>query len=319
VIVMHRAQDKSRQDEFTKRSHDSFKLWFPRMSALIVGPGLGRDPAVLACAVVAIREAASLSIPIVIDADGLFLLCQQPEILDGYRHVVLTPNTAELKRLVDNLKITTDERRSPSRYSHVSASTKVPVNPETVQQGLALSARSALKFCAASHCCSPWDLECSLLRFEGVTVYCKGTTDAIVCQPPGGSKSTLFIVIESFTFCSCLSSHPCPADGGEAIIVFGEEAGSPRRCGGQGDVASGCIATFLGWAKQYRKPHGSSVEAGLTCDKLVACALAGSSLLRRAASIAFAAHHRATTTPDIIGKIGLGFSQLFETEASPRL
>jgi hypothetical protein len=209
VIVMHRAQDKSRQDEFTKRSHDSFKLWFPRMSALIVGPGLGRDPAVLACAVVAIREAASLSIPIVIDADGLFLLCQQPEILDGYRHVVLTPNTAELKRLVDNLKITTDERRSPSRYSHVSASTKVPVNPETVQQGLALSARSVLKFCVASHCCSPWDLECSLLRFEGVTVYCKGTTDAIVCQPPGGSKSTLFLVIESFTFLPFFPPVPC--------------------------------------------------------------------------------------------------------------
>lgn len=111
------------------------------MSALIVGPGLGRDPAVLACAVVAIQEAASLSIPIVIDADGLFLLCQQPEILDGCRHVVLTPNTAELKRLIDSLKIVVDESHSLSRHSDAPVSRKAPVSPETVGKGLALSAR----------------------------------------------------------------------------------------------------------------------------------------------------------------------------------
>ncbi|MDR3740415.1 MAG: NAD(P)H-hydrate dehydratase [Terracidiphilus sp.] len=59
----------------TTRSRAAFAQWFPRMSAVVVGPGLGRQSSVLDCAAVAIETAISLSIPLVVDADGLFLVC----------------------------------------------------------------------------------------------------------------------------------------------------------------------------------------------------------------------------------------------------
>ncbi|MDR3742464.1 MAG: NAD(P)H-hydrate dehydratase [Terracidiphilus sp.] len=59
----------------TTRSRAAFAQWFPRMSAVVVGPGLGRQASVLDCAAVAIETAISLSIPLVVDADGLFLVC----------------------------------------------------------------------------------------------------------------------------------------------------------------------------------------------------------------------------------------------------
>lgn len=50
--------------------------WLPRLDALVIGPGLGRDP-VLAASVKHIFEAAKkINLPLVVDADGLFLVTQ---------------------------------------------------------------------------------------------------------------------------------------------------------------------------------------------------------------------------------------------------
>ena len=73
--------------------------WFERLHSLVIGPGLGRDPAVLESVKVLISEARQMEKVMVVDADGLFLVTSEPSIVQGYREVILTPNEAEFSRL----------------------------------------------------------------------------------------------------------------------------------------------------------------------------------------------------------------------------
>ncbi|XP_045042542.2 ATP-dependent (S)-NAD(P)H-hydrate dehydratase isoform X2 [Desmodus rotundus] len=58
--------------------------WLPRLHALVVGPGLGRDDALLENV-----------------KDGLWLIAQQPALIQGYQKAVLTPNHMEFIRLCE--------------------------------------------------------------------------------------------------------------------------------------------------------------------------------------------------------------------------
>ncbi|XP_062177201.1 ATP-dependent (S)-NAD(P)H-hydrate dehydratase [Alnus glutinosa] len=79
--------------------------------------------------------------------------------------------------------------------------------------------------------------------------------------------------------------------------------GSPRRCGGQGDILSGSVAVFLSWARQRL----SAAEGDLSISKInptmLGC-IAASALMRKAASLAFQNKKRSTLTSDIIECLG---------------
>ncbi|THF97084.1 hypothetical protein TEA_001895 [Camellia sinensis var. sinensis] len=98
--------------------------------------------------------------------------------------------------------------------------------------------------------------------------------------------------------------------------------GSPRRCGGQGDILSGrqslvfhrflssllslfhadiYVAVFVSWARQYisTAPKGELI----TNPTMLGC-IAGSALMRKAASLAFDNKRRSTLTSDIIECLG---------------
>ncbi|XP_071786883.1 ATP-dependent (S)-NAD(P)H-hydrate dehydratase-like [Asterias amurensis] len=77
--------------------------WLPRMHTLIIGPGLGRDEALLKNVAAVIERAKELQIPMVIDADAVYLLGETPEIIKGYTKAILTPNVVEFNRLYRNV------------------------------------------------------------------------------------------------------------------------------------------------------------------------------------------------------------------------
>lgn len=97
-----------------------------RVHAVIIGPGLGRDEVTLEIIRQIIPELRSMNMPMVIDADGLFLLSEAPNLiqgevgdveywvlevmvafdtfetrvpLSGYSQAILTPNHNEYIRL----------------------------------------------------------------------------------------------------------------------------------------------------------------------------------------------------------------------------
>jgi len=88
---------------------------FDRMHVLVIGPGLGRCPLVMAATARIISQAQDADLPLVLDADALYLVSQPP-----YQHllsktcrkgssVVLTPNEAEHRRLVQAFHGTEEE------------------------------------------------------------------------------------------------------------------------------------------------------------------------------------------------------------------
>jgi len=244
--------------------------WLPRMHSLIIGPGLGRQPSMIAAVTRTIAVATDMKIPMVIDADGLHMVCQNPDLVAGNRRVVLTPNIAEFRRLWSSVIDKTD------------------------------SSESSLK---------EDDMEAAVERLSatlGVIVLCKGSGD-IIAAPPA-SPST--------------SAHTATC----------KDSGSPRRCGGQGDVLSGAVATFLAWAHKAHKElyeasdssgggtgggGGGSGSDGLTSSQVSVAAVYGASLLTRTAGrLAFDKHARGMTTPDVIKQLPHAFVQLFD---DPRL
>ncbi|KAM4608762.1 ATP-dependent (S)-NAD(P)H-hydrate dehydratase isoform 1-T2 [Polymixia lowei] len=82
---------------------EEIEKWLPRLHSLVVGPGLGREDALLKTAKEVIEKSKSRDIPIVIDADGLWLVSQQPSVIQGYQKGILTPNFMEFTRLYEAL------------------------------------------------------------------------------------------------------------------------------------------------------------------------------------------------------------------------
>ena len=70
-----------------------------RLHCLVIGPGLGRDEAMQETCARVIAEARKQNIPFVLDADGLMLATQRPELVKGYAECILTPNVVEFGRL----------------------------------------------------------------------------------------------------------------------------------------------------------------------------------------------------------------------------
>ncbi|TRY89246.1 hypothetical protein DNTS_022903 [Danionella cerebrum] len=86
---------------------EEIEKWLPRLHSLVVGPGLGREEILLKNAkaretTFEIIERSKLrGIPIIIDADGLWLVAKEPSVIQGYQRAILTPNYMEFTRLYE--------------------------------------------------------------------------------------------------------------------------------------------------------------------------------------------------------------------------
>ena len=217
--------------------------WLPKLSCVVFGPGLGRDPLIMSTAEKLIHKACDLNIPMVIDADGLWIWNQATFDVGPFtkknKTVVVTPNAIELKRLM-------------SRYGTRDLSYNLSGNVVVVE---------------------------------------KGKEDHI---------------------------HEGHTDKLEGLKLVARNEGSPRRCGGQGDILSGCIATFLSWGSKGDYPSSwpdddFPLRRKATSWKAVA-AYAGCHLTREASRRAFAKRGRAMLCTDLVDEIGPSFSELFAAD-----
>ena len=98
------------------------------------------------------------------------------------------------------------------------------------------------------------------------------------------------------------------SDGNHAVLCQLE--GSPRRCGGQGDLTSGSIGAFAFWtttAKQSDVPP------------LLSASYAGVALTKWCSNAAFVKHHRAMLASDMIAEIGSQFSLHLDSSVQSRI
>ncbi|CAJ2501618.1 Uu.00g044710.m01.CDS01 [Anthostomella pinea] len=76
----------------------------PRLHVLVIGPGLGRDPLMQETCAKVLAAARERKMPVVLDADALAIVISKPELVKGWREVVLTPNVVEFGRLWKGVK-----------------------------------------------------------------------------------------------------------------------------------------------------------------------------------------------------------------------
>lgn len=62
---------------------DEVTPWLQKMHALVVGPGLGRSFSLMSPAKIIVNKAIELGLPLVIDADGIYLISCDPELVRG--------------------------------------------------------------------------------------------------------------------------------------------------------------------------------------------------------------------------------------------
>jgi len=234
----------------------------PKLNAVAVGPGLGRDERVQRAAKRIVEAVLSSEdgIPLLLDADGLFLLQNNIRMLQNAKGpVVITPNGGEFPRLV-------------------AAATGTDVPSFKEREGEDKEIEAAVELCRALG--------------PTVVVVRKGASDRVV------------------------SGQHFDADAEKALVCT--EAGSLRRCGGQGDVLSGAILEMLAMQHiSFTRNHvaASSSDTAALDDlaKLdwrrpawVACVA-----LRHASALAFRDKRRAMVASDVLSHLGEAWEHLY--------
>lgn len=213
------------------------KPWLVRLHGVLIGPGLGRHPKVTKniLSIIEFMKTSEMdSIPLVIDADGFYILYKYPEILQSYPgQIYLTPNIVEFMELASvTLGITNKDEIVPE------------VHLKSV----------AKKF------------------GKKVTILLKGRNDMI-------------------------------AQGDLQVTSFTE--GSPRRCGGQGDLLSGCLTTYAAWVKK-----SEAVKCGRYTPEMLA-AFSASTVIKLSNRMAFEDKGRGLIASDMLAKMNIAFDIVF--------
>lgn len=274
-----------------------------KMHALVIGPGLGREPQVFESVLQVIKQAREIELPLVLDADALYMLTGGDDAdnlhsILGYEHCVLSPNIMEFHRLVkaaeSNVKQCIDDGgRLDEQRVGLMSDLMIMAAFQSDDISLKLSALSS---------------------YLGNTIILKGASDLIA------SASITYFTTE----------------GVQIPYVFSvNAAGSPRRCGGQGDVLAGIIGVSLHWAQLTAKEYGNiftPVELdsnneqvvsksgddeegeGVLVSPQVAATILASFVTKRASETAFVKQGRSMTTPDVIEEIGRALQTVVSNE-----
>ncbi|KAF9258876.1 Ribokinase-like protein [Marasmius fiardii PR-910] len=215
---------------------DELKSLLARLHVLVVGPGLGREPYMQRFASIALSLAKSQKMFLVLDADALFLLNQDPTLIKGYQRAVVTPNVVEFKRLSEKLGIDSKDTDSAIKVSEA---------------------------------------------LGGVTVLQKGKEDVIATHTESAND-----------------------------IVKVDVEGGLKRCGGQGDILSGTVGTFMAWGKCLE--DGAFGDGQIPPSKMPFLSSIGASMVTRTASRrAFHREGRGVITQDMLPEVGKAFAEVF--------
>lgn len=212
---------------------DLIEPWLSRLHVIVIGSGLGRNRNILNTVSEIILACKKTNKPLVIDADGLFLITQNFSLIQDYKNVILTPNAMELFRLIGD--------------------------------------------------CDDKMLELVEKLGKNCVILEKAMNDRIY-----DLKN--------------MSKLECPSGG------------SNRRCGGQGDLLAGTVATLYHWALNLSIRDSGDLDSNDENPAVLAC-YAGTFLIKYSNKLAFEKLGRSMTALDMISTIPLAFNEYFEIES----
>ncbi|KDQ61528.1 hypothetical protein JAAARDRAFT_30978 [Jaapia argillacea MUCL 33604] len=151
---------------------------------------------------------------------------------------------------------------------------------------------------------TPSDKRASLVSqaLGGVTVLQKGPKDIIATNTLSTSSS------------DHTPSKINQEEKEEEEVIEVDVMGGFKRCGGQGDVLSGTVGTWLAWGKCFES--GAFGDGSIPPSRMpVLAATAGSIITRTTSKLAFRKQGRALMTEDLVPEIGKAFVEVFGEEA----
>lgn len=127
VFPQMRQAHHAKQEETSEAIAETIYPLFDRMHAVIIGPGLGREELMQDTAALLIKKIREKDIPLVVDADGLWLIKNHPELVTGYANTVLTPNVMEFARLCDVFGIAKDSGKPEEKCKELAKKMNVTI------------------------------------------------------------------------------------------------------------------------------------------------------------------------------------------------
>ncbi|KAJ2488172.1 hypothetical protein IWW37_004978 [Coemansia sp. RSA 2050] len=98
---------------------------------------------------------------------------------------------------------------------------------------------------------------------------------------------------------------------GDRVYVC-NEAGGLRRCGGQGDVLSGAVVTFLAWGEKYKSQAWKHKDEIKHEDVTMLAAYAACMLARHASFLAYDDCGRSTQSSNVLEQVDMAFDNKFD-------
>ncbi len=298
--------DTKPKDEVVHFMANKVVGFLPRLHALVIGPGMGREPQVMEAIMLIIKAARSRQLPLVLDADALWMLTQGDNMLSvtGCVDCVLTPNRHEFHNLIHTAIRLLQQRKLGILPRDQSLLDGLSSSYADVQ----LRALSSLLQCTIL-LKGPQDLVCSGIAVES------GDLHTANIEHRGGKGDTLESNCANVTTWSQLDVYQV------------SQVGSPRRCGGQGDVLSGVLGVSLHWARMQQQALAGltfNIQDGDNTDASARAAVAvspppavlasilASMVTRQAAQYAFQDKRRSMTTPDMLSSLGTAFESIID-------
>jgi ATP-dependent NAD(P)H-hydrate dehydratase len=311
-VIVHDAWDESK--EITNLSVDTNKMWttwFGRFDALVVGPGLGESDHGLVFWKELIDAAHDHrnQYPVVYDADALKYFWKRASV-----RIAPALERKQLKHptVSGGCKSESEEEEvwKPVFAWNIATPNKMELF-RLIQADQRLTEREDAESAKK---------RCRVVKIDEVDLHCEEFREEVVGQALKRFAPMHFL-LKGETDWLFLNHVKDSSRESCEFIALDVGAGAPKRCGGQGDILAGILATFLGWAftKSWenhllRPSVHCSDEAYERCRELFISACASACLVTRASvRSAFSEHGRGLQASDVLHHISKTFAKEFDT------
>nr|BCL66102.1 hypothetical protein [Volvox africanus] len=135
--------------------------------------------------------------------------------------------------------------------------------------------------------------------------------------PNNDRSSKLLEVTAHLRGPTLVSKGPVDAICDGKVTMICNASGGAKRCGSQGDILAGTIATFISWTLAFLDTAKQSAEVEVVIlpeiNPMVLASYGACLVTRTAAAYAFAARKRAMVASDMLALLGSAMEMLFDT------